>query len=178
MKKYILWLSVCLAALIGGGCASPSGERTTKIYNESTDGSKLIASGLARAKKENKRVLLQFGANWSQGCHRLHTLLTFAMLLFFFFFFAAITQTAPKDSGPPPELLLPIGAGFLLFIFLITLIFTLPAFIAGYALLKHKPWARIASLVAAVFEAMNVPMGFTRNEMLPAGMELPMSTAA
>ncbi|HYX40566.1 MAG TPA: hypothetical protein VE821_02655, partial [Pyrinomonadaceae bacterium] len=46
----------------------------------------------------------------------LHTLLTFAMLLFFFFFFAAVTQTTPKDGGPPPELLLPIGAGFLLFI--------------------------------------------------------------
>jgi len=89
----------------------------------------------------------------------LHTLLTFAMLLFFFFFFAAISQTAPKDGGPPPELLLPIGAGFLLFIFLLTCLFTLPAFIAGYALLKHKPWARMASLVAAVFEAMNVPFG-------------------
>src|SRR5205085_12684214 len=52
----------------------------------------------------------------------LHTLLTFAMLLFFFFFFAAVSQTAPKDGGPPPELLLPIGAGFLLFIFLLTLL--------------------------------------------------------
>jgi thiol:disulfide interchange protein len=75
MKRHILWLSVCLAALIGGGCATPSGERTTKIYNESADGSKMIAAGVARAKKENKRVLLQFGANWSEGCHRLHTLL-------------------------------------------------------------------------------------------------------
>jgi hypothetical protein len=89
----------------------------------------------------------------------LHTLLTFVMLLFFFFFFAAVSQTAPKDGGPPPEFFLPFGAAFLGFIFVITLLFTLPAFVAGYALLKRKSWARMASLVAAVFEAMNVPIG-------------------
>src|SRR5258706_12278748 len=75
MKTHILWLNICVAVLIGGGCATSSGERTAKIYDESADGSKGIASGLTRAKKENKRVLLQFGANWSQGCHRLHRVL-------------------------------------------------------------------------------------------------------
>jgi hypothetical protein len=82
-----------------------------------------------------------------------------AMLFFFFFFFAAMTQTAPKGDGPPPEFFLPFGAAFLFFIFFVTLLFTLPAFIAGYALLKRKPWARTASIVAAVLEAMNMPIG-------------------
>jgi len=43
-----------------------------KVYDESADGSKQIADALAIAKKENKRVLLQFGANWCFWCKRLH----------------------------------------------------------------------------------------------------------
>ena len=45
------------------------------IYDESADGSRQIAEALATASKENKRVLLQFGANWCIWCHRLHALL-------------------------------------------------------------------------------------------------------
>ena len=44
------------------------------IYNESADASKQISDALAIAKKDNKRVLLQFGANWCVWCHRLHKL--------------------------------------------------------------------------------------------------------
>ena len=44
------------------------------IYDESLDGSGQIADALTIAKKENKRVLLQFGANWCGWCHKLHAL--------------------------------------------------------------------------------------------------------
>jgi thioredoxin-related protein len=44
------------------------------IYDESLDGSKQIVDAVATAKKENKRVLLQFGANWCGWCHKLHKL--------------------------------------------------------------------------------------------------------
>lgn len=45
-----------------------------KIYDESADGAKQIADALTSAKKDNKRVLLQFGANWCGWCHKLHKL--------------------------------------------------------------------------------------------------------
>ena len=44
------------------------------IYDEKADGGKQIADALAVAKKDNKRVLLQFGANWCGWCHKLHKL--------------------------------------------------------------------------------------------------------
>jgi thiol:disulfide interchange protein len=44
------------------------------IYDESADAGKQIADAVAQAKKENKRVLLQFGANWCGWCHKLHKL--------------------------------------------------------------------------------------------------------
>jgi thioredoxin-related protein len=45
------------------------------IYDESADGSKQIADALTVAKKDGKRVLLQFGANWCGWCHKLHGLM-------------------------------------------------------------------------------------------------------
>jgi thiol:disulfide interchange protein len=45
-----------------------------KLYDESLDGSKQIADALIIAKREHKRVLLQFGANWCGWCHLLHKL--------------------------------------------------------------------------------------------------------
>src|SRR3954469_22283947 len=45
-----------------------------RIYDESADGSQQIADAVAIAKKENKRVLVQFGANWCGWCHLLHKL--------------------------------------------------------------------------------------------------------
>lgn len=45
-----------------------------KPYDEEADGAKQIEAALATAEKENKRVLLQFGANWCGWCHKLHKL--------------------------------------------------------------------------------------------------------
>ena len=56
-------------------CAdAPTKTARPAIYNEDADGGKQIAEALAAAKKENKRVLLQFGANWCGWCHKLHKL--------------------------------------------------------------------------------------------------------
>lgn len=42
------------------------------IYDVNADAKADIAKAVARAKKENKRVLLQFGGNWCGWCHKLH----------------------------------------------------------------------------------------------------------
>ncbi len=56
-----------------GAAEAPQGSRPN-IYDESLDGTKQVADALALAKKENKRVLIQFGANWCGWCHKLHRL--------------------------------------------------------------------------------------------------------
>jgi thiol-disulfide isomerase/thioredoxin len=42
------------------------------IYDESADAGAQIKQALAQAKKENRRVLIQWGANWCGWCHLLH----------------------------------------------------------------------------------------------------------
>lgn len=63
----------------------------------------------------------------------------------------------PEGSGSPP----PPAFFFIVLTFmgLIYLAFTMPSFIAGYALLKRKRWARTASIVAGVIAAMFFPIG-------------------
>jgi hypothetical protein len=87
-------------------------------------------------------------------CHLAYGGLSALMMFAILFFFGAIMFAVP-EGGPPAALLMLI----LTFIMLWSLIFTLPSFIAGYAILKHKPWARMASIVAAVVETMSFPLG-------------------
>lgn len=42
------------------------------IYDESADAAVQIEQALAKAKKENRRVLIQWGGNWCGWCHLLH----------------------------------------------------------------------------------------------------------
>jgi thiol:disulfide interchange protein len=56
------------------GAEAPPKATRPVIYDENADAAKQIAEALAVAKKENKRVVLQFGANWCGWCHKLHKL--------------------------------------------------------------------------------------------------------
>lgn len=42
------------------------------IYDEAADARQQIAAAVAKAKKNNRRVLLQWGGNWCGWCHLLH----------------------------------------------------------------------------------------------------------
>lgn len=68
------WLSMAIAPSSQARGADDAKSTRPKIYDESADGSKQIADALSLAKKEHKRVLLQFGANWCGWCHKLHKL--------------------------------------------------------------------------------------------------------
>lgn len=46
--------------------------KPTVIYDEQADAREQIAAALKHAKKENRRVLIQWGANWCGWCHLLH----------------------------------------------------------------------------------------------------------
>lgn len=64
-------------APVGGQPAASPGEKAqTKklepIYDESADAKEQIAAAVAKAKKENRRVLIQWGANWCGWCRMLH----------------------------------------------------------------------------------------------------------
>src|SRR5262245_8618262 len=67
-----LLLSNCCFPLIGA--ENPPHPARPAIYDESADGAKQIDEALAQARKMNKRVLVQFGANWCGWCHKLHKL--------------------------------------------------------------------------------------------------------
>jgi len=68
---FALFATTCLTAW---GAEAPAQSSRPAIYDESADGGKQIAAALEAAKNGNKRVLLQFGANWCGWCHKLHGL--------------------------------------------------------------------------------------------------------
>lgn len=84
-------------------------------------------------------------------------LFTFGFLAIFSVMIFTIPNT-PAAQGPPP----PPDAFFAMFLIFFGLIYvgiTVPSFVAGYALIKHKSWARVASIIAGVLAGMVFPIG-------------------
>lgn len=97
--------------------------------------------------QHNKYIAFTFIAN---GGFQLLMLLFMAVM---FYFILAIGP--PGQPGPPMAL---FGVFFAV-MFVIQMVFAAPSFVAAYALLRRKPWARIASIIAAILAAMHVPIG-------------------
>jgi len=84
-RMLCLWSAnlVVLAAIPACAAPTPTGggkDRKSKpdrpsIYDTRADGETQIADALKIAGRNNKRVLLKFGANWCPWCHQLHKLL-------------------------------------------------------------------------------------------------------
>ncbi len=69
-------LAAAPASAQGDAAGEQDAKQETKkkradIYDEAADARADIAAAVARAKKENKRVLVQWGANWCGWCHLL-----------------------------------------------------------------------------------------------------------
>ncbi len=74
MKRLFSVLLFACAAVIASPQEYP--QMGPDIYNTTADAAPTIAQALELAKKQNKHVLLDFGANWCVWCHRLHQLFT------------------------------------------------------------------------------------------------------
>lgn len=60
----------------GSSAADSPAATPHKVYDVNADGKTQITDALALAKKENKRVLIQWGGNWCSWCMMLHKLMT------------------------------------------------------------------------------------------------------
>ena len=85
----------------------------------------------------------------------LHGLLAFVLVIAFGVPAVVILGNSPGGAGAPMAFVIIA----LLLALLFSLLFLIPPVVAGYGLLKHKPWARTASLVASVIEVLNLPFG-------------------
>jgi hypothetical protein len=82
-----------------------------------------------------------------------------ALAMFFLVPFILILL-GPMGSDPtPPHELKTILNLFLGVIIAVTMLFTIPPLVAGYAMLKRKSWGRVAGIVAACFTALSMPFG-------------------
>jgi hypothetical protein len=47
----------------------------------------------------------------------------------------------------------------MVFAVVLNVVLAIPSFVAGYAFLKKKPWAKVAGIIAAVLSALRIPFG-------------------
>jgi hypothetical protein len=85
----------------------------------------------------------------------LQTLFMLLLVGVFMFIFAA----GAGEAGPSDEVPLVFFGAVMLFVVLFQALMTVPSFVAGYAILKQRPWAKTAGIVASIIEAMSFPHG-------------------
>jgi len=74
--------------------------------------------------------------------------------------FGVVFSNVPHKAGePPPELFITIIIAVFAFIFVFTLLFSIPKIIAGYGLRTGKPWARLWAIIASVMCCLSFPIG-------------------
>lgn len=77
------------------------------------------------------------------------------MGVFFFVFFSSM----PAGGGGKDAFPAGVFAIMMSFMFIFQMLFALPSLFAGIGLLKHKSWAKTASIIAGVLSAMSFPIG-------------------
>jgi thiol:disulfide interchange protein len=79
LLSILLCLTPALGGTVGGAPLAAQEKQAEKpaakpVYDEQADARVDIAAALARAQRENRRVLVQWGANWCGWCVKLHRL--------------------------------------------------------------------------------------------------------
>jgi thiol-disulfide isomerase/thioredoxin len=76
MRTITLFLSLALAGSCAAALQPPAAPAGTPaapaVYDEKADGAAAIDAAIARSAKNNRRVLVQWGANWCSWCKLLH----------------------------------------------------------------------------------------------------------
>jgi len=90
------------------------------------------------------------------GYAGLHVLMMIASLAVVGFMFENIYSRSQEMGGPPPPAFLGV---ILVFAGIFNIVTTIPSIVAGYALLKRRPWAKVAGIVGGVVAAMSFPIG-------------------
>ena len=84
----------------------------------------------------------------------IHVLMIFVMIPFVLGMMTMMTRA--QGTPAPPMALMSV---VMVFAAAINVIMSIPSFIAGYAFLKRKSWAKVAGIVAAILSGMSVPIG-------------------
>jgi len=66
------------------------------------------------------------------------------------------TAASSPHGGAPP---FPVFLFMAILMALFMICWSIPSAIAAYALLKRKPWAKVAGIIAGVFSAAQMPLG-------------------
>lgn len=75
---------------------------------------------------------------------------------FMFFEFSRM----PQDQGePPPEIFIGIMGAVFIFVIVINVLLTIPAFVAGYGLRNGKTWAKVWTIIACCLAILSFPLG-------------------
>jgi len=91
-------------------------------------------------------------ANIAYGA--IHILMIGLMGLIMIPMMGAFANVPPGDDSPMAFFGLIMGLAVV-----INTALSIPNFVAGYAFLKQKPWAKVAGIISAVVSAMSVPIG-------------------
>lgn len=71
-----------------------------------------------------------------------------------------VFSNMPQKAGdPPPEMIMSILVVVFAFVFIFTLLFSIPKIIAAYGLRNEKPWARTWAIVASIMCCLSFPFG-------------------
>lgn len=89
--------------------------------------------------------------------HVVYGMFSLVVLVIVTFLVLGVVGVASASEGQPAPFI--IVAVVMLLVLAVNIILAAPSFIAGYAMLKRKAWAKPAAIVAAILDGFSFPFG-------------------